>query len=118
MKNISFTSAALLHQKQEEKLNECREATIEKLVINLCVEANFLTKQDIQQGSIRYQWVLKITEYCIDATYLEDVEEGETPLPLTYLNCDKIVAENKKKAEAIVKVIAKEIMRGLPLYQG
>lgn len=118
MKNSPVTSAVLLEQKHEEKIKECREATIEQLTILLCVEAKYLTKQDVQERSRRYQWVLKIMEYCTDAAALEDLVEGEPILPLTFLNCDEIMAEKQKKAETIVTVIAKEIMRSLPVYQG
>lgn len=114
MKNTPVTSAALLAQ----KLEECRETTIEKLVINLCVEGKYLTKQDVKQGSRRYQWVLKVTEYCIDATSLEDMIEGEPVVLMTNSDCDKFMVEKKKKAEAIVMIVAKEIIRGLPAYQG
>ncbi|MGR5130103.1 hypothetical protein [Photobacterium swingsii] len=117
MNNNPVTSAAQLAQKHEEKIKECRETTIEKLVISLCVEAEYLTKQDVQERSRRYQWVLKITEYCLDATSLEDVVEGEPVVPLTYSNCDKLIAEKQRKARSIVTIIAKEIVRGLPAYQ-
>lgn len=118
MNNTPVTSAALLAQKHEKKLEECRETIIEKLVISLCIEANYLTKKDIKQGSSRYQWVLKIMEYCVDATSLEDVVEGESVVPLTYSNCDKLIAEKQRKARAIITIVAKEIVRGLPPYQG
>ncbi|MEZ8723821.1 hypothetical protein AB6D66_22330 [Vibrio pomeroyi] len=118
MKETPVTSATRLDQKHEEKLKECRETTIEKLVISLCIEAKYLTKQDVQERSRRYQWVRKITEYCVDATLLEDVVEGEPVVPLTYSDCDKVMAEKQSKAKAIVTIVAKEIVRGLPLYQG
>ncbi|MEZ8286219.1 hypothetical protein AB4269_18850 [Vibrio splendidus] len=118
MKETPVTSATRLAQKQEEKLQECRETTIEKLVIRLCMEAEYLTKQDVKERSRRYQWVLKITEYCVDATSLEDVVEGEPVVPLTYPNCNRFMAEKQRKARAIVTIVAKEIVRGLPPYQG
>ena len=100
------------------KLEECRETKIEKLVIDLCVEAGFLTKQDMKEKSCRYQWIRKLTEYCADAMALEDVAKGESMLPVTIINCDKILAKKQEKASAIVAVVAKEIMRAVPPYQG
>ncbi|QDF66034.1 hypothetical protein FJQ87_04480 [Shewanella sp. SNU WT4] len=100
------------------RLEECIETTIDKLVINLCVKAGFLTEQDIKKRSCRYQWVLKLTQHCEDAIALEELVGGEPITPLTISNCDKIMAQKQKKAKTIVEVVAKEVIRAIPAYQG
>jgi hypothetical protein len=112
------TSAARLEQEHETKLKLCRETTVESLVTDLCIKANYLTKRDIQERTQRYLWVLKITKYCEDATALEDVADGVPIEPMNYLNCDKIMAEKQLRSKAIVTIIAKEIIRFFPHYQG
>lgn len=117
MKENPVTSATRLDQKHKEKLDLCRETTVERLVTNLCIEANYLTKEDIQKRTQRYLWVLKITKYCEDATALEDVAEGVPIEPLSYLNCDKVMVERRSRAKVIITNIAKEIIQSFPPYQ-
>ena len=99
------------------KLEECRQTTIEDLVINLCIEAAFLTNQDIKKHSSRYQWVVKLTEHCKDAMALEDVIEGEVSEPLNPSNWDSITASKKKQADEIVEIMAKQVMLAIPPYR-
>ncbi|PMM33338.1 hypothetical protein BCT55_21355 [Vibrio splendidus] len=88
------------------------------LVINLCIKAEFLTKQDIKEKSPKYLWVVQLTEYCKDTMALEDLSEGESEVPTTTFNCDQTLSEKQNKAEAVIKVLAKEVMRAIPSYQG
>ncbi|EJD0685025.1 hypothetical protein BBM62_01825 [Vibrio parahaemolyticus] len=99
------------------KLEECRQTTIDDLVINLCIEAAFLTNQDIKKNSGRYQWIVKLTEHCKDAMALEDVIEGEVSEPLNSSNWDSIMANKKKQADEIVEIIAKQVMLAIPPYR-
>ncbi|WP_455294524.1 hypothetical protein [Vibrio parahaemolyticus] len=99
------------------KLEECRQKTIEELVIDLCIESTFLTNQDIQKSSCRYQWVVKLTEHCKDAMALEDAIEGEGNLLLNPSNYDAIMARKKKQAGEIVEIIAKQVMLAIPPYR-
>ncbi|MEZ9463726.1 hypothetical protein BCT41_08705 [Vibrio splendidus] len=98
------------------KLEECRQTTIEDLVLNLCIEAAFLTNQGIKKNSSRYQWVVKLTKHCKDAMALEDVIEGEVSEPLNSSNWDLIMASKKKQADDIVEIIAKQVMLAIPPY--
>ncbi len=99
------------------KLEECQQTTIEDLVINLCIKAAFLSNQDVQKSSCRYQWIVKLTEHCMDAMALEDVIEGKDNLPLNHSNCDAIMTSKKKQADEIVEIIAKQVMLAIPPYR-
>ncbi|MGR5267129.1 hypothetical protein ACPV5R_05180 [Vibrio astriarenae] len=99
------------------KLEECRQTTIEDLVINLCIEAEFLTNQDIEKNSSRYQWVIKLTECCMDAMALEDAVEGEGNDYLNSSNPNAIMATKKKHAGEVVEMVAKQVVLAIPPYR-
>ncbi|EGR2323843.1 hypothetical protein [Vibrio alginolyticus] len=99
------------------KLEDYEKISVKQLVIELCLDANFITKPDIERRTKRFRWLESSIDRCICSMSILDssdssVEQLDKTVP-TLENVDLLMSLKHQKAREIATVIASKIEKSL-----
>ncbi|EJC6864090.1 hypothetical protein WOC09_18080 [Vibrio parahaemolyticus] len=99
------------------KLDDYEEISVKQLVIELCLDANFITEPDIERRTKRFRWLENSIDRCIYSMSILDssdssVEQLNKTVP-TLENVDLLMSLKHQKAREVATVIASKIEKSL-----
>ncbi|HFT1740226.1 TPA: hypothetical protein RG830_004122, partial [Vibrio vulnificus] len=87
---------------------------IEDLVIELCVNANFISDDDVADSSTRFKWIQNAASCAIKSYALIDEVEGRSEIEASLSSFDELIEFCQCRAQEVVEFLSDKSLESAP----
>ncbi|MCW8336405.1 hypothetical protein [Vibrio paucivorans] len=90
---------------------------IEDLVIESCVKARFISRDDVSKCSSKFKWVQNTASYAINSYALNDEAEGRDEVSATLSSFDEFVEFCQSRTKEVLEFVSDKALESAPYLE-